>query len=105
MLKRIPVFLSLAIILAACSAGPPPEPPAPPPFDPVGTYDFVASNPSIYNGRPASATEEMGKVLVEHAVEDLAAVLKKIQETELTVLEEMRDRLEALTAAPRDTVE
>jgi hypothetical protein len=42
MLKRIPIVLSLGLILAACSGGPPPEPPAPPPFDPVGTYDFVA---------------------------------------------------------------
>jgi hypothetical protein len=42
MLKRIPAALFLGLILGACSGGPPPEPPAPPPFNPVGTYDFVA---------------------------------------------------------------
>jgi len=42
MLKRIPVALLLGLVLHACAGGPPPEPPAPPPFDPVGSYDFVA---------------------------------------------------------------
>ena len=67
-----------------------------------GTYDFVASYPKIYNGRPAAATKEIGKILVEHAVEDLAKVLLKIHETDITVLENMRDRLEAMTASPKD---
>jgi len=40
-MKRFVTALPLALLLAACSAGPPPEPPAPPPLDPVGVYDCL----------------------------------------------------------------
>lgn len=34
-MKRTPLFLALALIVASCT---PPEPPAPPPLDPTGTF-------------------------------------------------------------------
>ena len=40
-MKRLMTVLPLALFLAACSGGPPPEPPAPPPLDPVGVYDCM----------------------------------------------------------------
>ena len=40
-MKRMMTMLPLAMLLAACSSGPPPEPPGPPPLDPVGVYDCM----------------------------------------------------------------
>ena len=38
-MKRLMAVFPLALFVAACSGGPPPEPPGPPPLDPVGVYD------------------------------------------------------------------
>lgn len=67
-----------------------------------GTYDFIGANPKLYNGRPGAATKEIGRVLVDHAVKDLVTVLRKIHDTDLTVLERMKARFEGLTASPKE---
>ena len=68
-----------------------------------GTYDAAAAYPNIYNGTPSAATEEIGRILVEHAVEDLVAVLRKIHTTDLPILIRMKDELEALARSPQDS--
>ena len=78
-MKRLMTVLPLALFLAACSGGPPPEPPAPPPLDPVGVYDCMLDVDGMdfgatltINGTPGAYTGTVDSEMGPAPVSDVA---------------------------------
>ena len=59
-MKKTLSLFPLALLVAACSAGPPPEPPGPPPLDPVGIYDCALFIEGMDMGATLTITGEAG---------------------------------------------